>query len=66
MMHNILKKLVGRDISVDIATCHRLDGNAIESRWGLHFAYPLRLSMVPTQLAVVGKTGGVVLTTHPI
>jgi hypothetical protein len=58
MMYSILKIFVGRDISVGRANCYRLDGHAIESRWGLDFACPFKRAMVPTQFAVVSKADG--------
>jgi hypothetical protein len=33
---------LGRDSSVGIATCYRLDGLGIESRWGTRFFAPLQ------------------------
>jgi hypothetical protein len=33
---------MGRDSSVGVTTCYRLDGLGIESRWGRDFAHPSR------------------------
>ena len=41
--------IVGRDSSVGIATCYRLDGPGIESLWGLDFPYTSRPALGPTQ-----------------
>jgi hypothetical protein len=41
--------IVGRDSSVGIATRYRLDGPAIDSRWGRHFPHPSRQVKSPTQ-----------------
>ena len=40
---------VGWDSSVDIATCHGLDGPGIESQQGRDFLYLSRLALGPTQ-----------------
>ena len=42
--------IVGRDSSVGIATCYRLDGPTIESRWGRDFPHPSRLALWPSSL----------------
>ena len=34
--------MMGRDISVGIATRYRLDGPGIESRWGARFSAPVQ------------------------
>jgi hypothetical protein len=41
--------LLGRDSSVGIATCYRLDGPGIESRWRRGFPHPSSLDLGPTQ-----------------
>jgi hypothetical protein len=43
------KNAVGRDSSVGIATCYRLDGPGIDSRWGRDFQQPSRPALGPTQ-----------------
>ena len=40
---------MGRDSSVDIATCYGLYGPGIESRWGRHFQHSSRPALGPTQ-----------------
>ena len=39
----------GRDSSVGIATCYRLYGPGIESRWGRNFPHPVRPVLGPIQ-----------------
>jgi hypothetical protein len=66
--------LIGRDISVGIATRYGLDGPGIDSRWGRDFSRPSRPALGPTQPPVQWVPGvsrsysgrGVVLTTHPL
>jgi hypothetical protein len=41
--------LVGRDISVGIATDYGLDGPGIESRWGRDFSHTSKPALGPTQ-----------------
>ena len=38
-----------RDSLIGIATCYRLDGPGIESRWGLDIPHPSRQALQPTQ-----------------
>ena len=42
----------GRDSSVGIATAYGLDGQGIESRWGLDFPHRSKPALRPTQLPV--------------
>jgi len=37
----------GQDNVVGIATCYRLDGPEIESRWGRDFLHPFRRALGP-------------------
>jgi hypothetical protein len=43
---------VGRDSVVGIATCYRLEGPAIESRWARGFPPPSRPTLGPNQRPV--------------
>ena len=43
------QNLLGRDISVGIATYYRLDGPGIESRWGRDSSHQSRPALGPTQ-----------------
>ena len=46
--------IVGRDISVGIATRYGLDGPTIESRWGRDFPHPTRPALGPTEPLKMG------------
>jgi hypothetical protein len=39
---NVNINIVGRDSSLGIATCYRLDGPGSESRWGGKFSAPVQ------------------------
>jgi hypothetical protein len=41
LLHLVTLNIVGRDISVGIATRYGLDGPGIESRWGASFSAPV-------------------------
>jgi hypothetical protein len=50
--HSFWNKLLptgGRDSSVDIATCYRLEGPGIKSRWGRDLLHLSRPALGPTQ-----------------
>ena len=53
-----------RDNSVGKATCYRLDGSGVESRWGRDFPHPSRPVLGPTQPPIQSGRG-MALTTHP-
>jgi hypothetical protein len=46
------QNIVGRDVTVGVATRYGLDGPGIESRWGRDFPNPSRPAVVPTQLPI--------------
>ena len=48
LCHSIFRTS-GRDISDGIATCYRLKGPGIESRWRRDFPHPFRPALRPTQ-----------------
>jgi len=48
-MITVYSKVVGRDITVSIATRCRLDSLEIESWWGQDFPHPSRLALGLTQ-----------------
>ena len=41
--------IVGRDSSVGMANCYRLDGPGVKCRWGRYFLHSFRSAMGPTQ-----------------
>jgi hypothetical protein len=48
-MDMYIRKYVGRDSVVGIATRYELHGPGIESRWGRDFQHPSRPALGPTQ-----------------
>jgi len=64
---------VGRDSSISMATCYRLDGPGIKPPWGREFLHLSRLALGPTQPPIQWVPGltrresgqGVELTTQP-
>jgi len=50
----VIVVVVGQDSAVGIATRYKLDSLGFESRWGLFFSHPSRLSLGPTQTPILG------------